>query len=62
MEQEFDNHIFNIFDDNTDTLEYTKDILNQYFTSGHLQSIIMDEEEEAEINEDNSFMMIIILK
>ena len=38
------NDIFDILDDNNDTLEYTDAELNRYFLSGHLKSIIEEEE------------------
>ena len=43
--EEFDD-IFDIVDDDYDTLEYTNGELNQYFKSGHLNSIV---------NEDDNF-------
>ncbi|CAF3440255.1 unnamed protein product [Rotaria socialis] len=42
-DEEFDD-IFNIFDDNKDTLEYTDEELNKYFYSGHLSAIVYEEE------------------
>ena len=42
MEQ-FDT-IFDIIDENNDSLEYTTEELNRYFQSGHLNSIIDEEE------------------
>ncbi|CAF1316658.1 unnamed protein product [Adineta steineri] len=51
--------MFDILDRNNDVLEYTKEELNRYFTSGHL-SVTIDEEtaeeEENMIDDDNLFI------
>ena len=35
--------MFDILDENDDTLEYTTEELNRYFTSGHLNATIDDD-------------------
>ncbi|CAF4330507.1 unnamed protein product [Rotaria magnacalcarata] len=42
-DEEFDD-IFNIFDDDKDTLEYTDEEFNKYFFSGHLPAMVYEEE------------------
>ncbi|CAF1539752.1 unnamed protein product [Rotaria magnacalcarata] len=42
-DEEFDD-IFNIFDDDKDTLEYTGEEFNKYFFSGHLPAMVYEEE------------------
>lgn len=37
-------NIFDIFDENNDDLEYTNNELDQYYLSGHLNSMLIDEE------------------
>lgn len=38
------NDIFDITDENNDAFDYTKEELNRYFESGHLHSLIYEEE------------------
>ncbi len=45
--------IFDILDENHDTLEYTTEELNRYFTSGHINSTI----DEEEMIEDDSLIV-----
>ena len=61
MEQ-FDD-IFDIIDENSDTLEYTTEELNRYFESGHLNSIIGEEEiiEDESLNDMNSIQVKLFL-
>ena len=44
--------MFDILDENDDTLEYTTEELNRYFTSGHLNATINEEEGEDMIDDD----------
>ncbi|CAF2084607.1 unnamed protein product [Rotaria magnacalcarata] len=49
-DEDFDD-IFDIFDDDKDTLEYTNEELNKYFYSGHLPARVYEEE----TTDDDSF-------
>ena len=51
VDDEFDD-IFDIIDDALDTLEYTDEELNRFFLSGHLPSMISEEEQTMD---DDSF-------
>ena len=56
MEQRSD-ELFHILDDDSDAMEYSTEVLNQYFLMGHLSNIFDEEEEEEEeeesVNEDS---------
>ena len=51
MEQRSD-EFFHILDDDSDALEYSTDVLNQYFLTGHLSNVV-DEGEEESVNENS---------
>ncbi|CAF1203637.1 unnamed protein product, partial [Adineta steineri] len=58
---EWYDNVFDILDRNNDVLEYTKEELNRYFTSGHLNVTIDEEaaeqeEEDDMIDDDNLFL------
>ncbi|CAF1316710.1 unnamed protein product [Adineta steineri] len=58
---EWYDNVFDILDRNNDVLEYTKEELNRYFTSGHLNVTIDEEAAEQEeeddiIDDDNLFL------
>ena len=50
-------HMFDIFDNNHDSLEYTTDELNRYYMSGHLSTTTEHEEEEEDIVEEDYFII-----
>ena len=42
--------MFDISDENVDALEYTTEELNRYYLSGHLRSILIDEEPMMDVD------------
>ena len=52
MEQRNDD-LVHILDDDSDAMEYSTEVLNQYFLEGHLSNIVDEEEEEESVNENN---------
>ncbi|CAF4160822.1 unnamed protein product, partial [Adineta steineri] len=61
-DMEWYDNVFDILDRNNDVLEYTKEELNRYFTSGHLNVTIDEEaaeqEEEDDIIDDDDNLFI----
>lgn len=59
VDDEFDD-IFDISDDALDTLEYTDEELNRFFLSGHLPSMISEEEtmDDDSFKDDDAVVVV----